>query len=394
MVRETTGGGVLEALSAEGCGFGASPLTRRRPVPAVCVRAAARLDFGGGWTDVPPYSVERGGTVLNAAVTLRGQYPIEVDCVRLPEPRLVLECADTHRTVELRFAGDVLGYADPADPFALPKAALVLCGVVPDTADPSAPLADLLPDGRGFALSTRTSIPPGSGLGTSSIMAGAVLTGLARVTGRPLSTKRLFHEVLCLDQMLAAGGGWQDQVGGLTGGIKLVTSSPGLPQCLHTERAELTAAARAQLDERLVLVYTGQQSLAKDLVRAAMSRLMAREQEMAWIMAEVARLARCMRDLLERGDMDGFGCLLADHWDLSKLMDPACTDPFIDELFGAMAPFISGGKLAGAGGGGFALVIAREGARAALLRALERRFGGTPVAVWECKIPEEAVIVE
>ena len=80
--------------------------------------------------------------------------------------------------LEPRLAGEMLRYANPADPFALHKAALVLRGVVPPDADPKLPLADLLADRGRAAIEHRTNIPFGSGLGTSSILAGAVLAAL------------------------------------------------------------------------------------------------------------------------------------------------------------------------------------------------------------------------
>ncbi len=73
---------------------------------------------------------------------------------------------------------------------------------------------------------------------------------------------------------------------------------------------------------------------------------------------------------------------------LNRRMDPGCTNPFIDELFARMAPYVCGGKLAGAGGGGFAFVVARDAACAAqLAQALRQYYPGTPVGVWASAIP-------
>ncbi len=369
----------------------------------VVVQAAARIDFGGGWTDTPPYSIERGGTVLNAAVTLRGAYPIVAEGEWLSEPRLILESRDIDATLAPTAAGDVLNYANPADPFALLKAALVLHGVVPADSDPQAPIAAIMRRwGRGLRLSTQTSIPRGSGLGTSSIMAGAVLACLARLTGtspigdddddQPTAMGALFDAVLMLEQMLTTGGGWQDQVGGLVGGVKLATTSPGLPQRIRVDPVALAPATRAALAERLLLVYTGQQRLAKNLLRAVMGRWMARDPEMVAILREIAQLALAMRAALEAGDLDRFGALIGEHWEINKRMDPGCTNPFIDGLMEAMRPLMCGAKLAGAGGGGFAIVIARAGGAASKMGArLARLYPGTPVAVWPCAIPEHGI---
>jgi fucokinase len=382
----------------------------RRPI---LVRAAARIDLGGGWTDTPPHSIERGGTVLNAALTLRGEHPIVAEAVPLAEPRLILASRDLDTAFEPRLAGEVLAYANPADPFALHKAALVLRGVVPSDADPAHLLADLLRDGGGLRLSTGAHIPLGSGLGTSSILAGAVLTALSAVgreetrergsgaaeenedtspPARHLSYARLFDEVLCLEQMLTTGGGWQDQVGGLIGGVKLVTTPPGLPQRITVQPVSVAPAAAEAFGQRLLLVYTGQQRLAKNLLRAITGRWMGRDREMVFFLSEIAGLALAMREALLAGDLDTFGALLAEHWTINKRMDPGCTNPFIDELFETLWPYICGGKLAGAGGGGFVIAMAREPeAVAALSAALAARYPGTPVAVWPCAVPDNGL---
>ncbi len=362
------------------------------------VRAAARIDFGGGWTDTPPYSIECGGTVLNAAITLRGEHPIIAEAAPLAELRLVLESRDIDAVVAPRTAGEVLAYANPADPFALHKAALVLSGIVPAGSDPAAAIADVLrPLGGGLRLATATTIPRGSGLGTSSILAGAVLASLHALLPSTfnLEPATLFDEVLCLEQMLTTGGGWQDQVGGLTGGIKLLTTRPGLPQQVRIEPVTLAPETAASLAGRLVMVYTGQQRLAKDLLRAVMGRWMARDPEMVWIQAEIARLAVAMRQTLLGNDLDAFGVLLGEHWALNKRMDPGCTNPFIDDLFRTLAPFVNGGKLAGAGGGGFVSALARDpDAVPALSAELAARYPRTPVAVWPCAVPREGLKVE
>ena len=223
-------------------------------------------------------------------------------------------------------------------------------------------------------------------------MAGAVLAALAHWAGVELSQAQLFDEVLCLEQMLTTGGGWQDQVGGLTGGIKLVTSEPGLPQAIQVTPVALSPQIANDLAQRLLLVYTGQQRLAKNLLRNVMSRWMARDPEMVWIQGELARLALAMQHALATDDLPEFGRLLGEHWGLNKRMDPGCTNPFIDELFAVMAPFVWGGKLAGAGGGGYAMVVTRDaqGGRdlaATLAAALSGDAGGRV----PCAVPDEGL---
>ena len=195
--------------------------------------------------------------------------------------------------------------------------------------------------------------------------------------------------------MLTTGGGWQDQVGGLTGGVKLVTTGPGLPQQIRITPGRLSPEAEVDLATRLVLVYTGQQRLAKNLLRAIMGRWMARDPEMVWLLRQIGQLAQAMRYALEAGDLSCFGALLSEHWTLNKRMDPGCTNPFIDELFDLMTPYIAGAKLAGAGGGGFVMAIARDAAAVdELAKTLAARYPGTPVRVWPCAVPREGLQIQ
>jgi fucokinase len=226
-------------------------------------------------------------------------------------------------------------------------------------------------------------------------MAGAVLHCLGQMVGIETTPAQLFDEVLCLEQMLTTGGGWQDQVGGLWGGIKLISTPPGLPQQIHIETVQLLPETKVELASRLLLVYTGRQRLAKNLLRSVMGRWMARDPEMVWIQQEIARLAVAMRDALEAGDVSHFGELLSEHWVINKRMDPGCTNSFINHLFEVMGPHINGGKLAGAGGGGFAIVIARSiSAVRDLSAALATSYPGTLVEIWACGIPESGMLAQ
>lgn len=363
--------------------------------PRGLARAAARIDFGGGWTDTPPYSLERGGAVLNAAITLYGEHPILAEAERLDEPALVIASRDLGASRRIRYAGQVLDFANPADPYALHKAALVFRGIVPPSAPPETEIASLLRlGGYGLRLTTGTRIPRGSGLGTSSILAGAILAALSDLLRQPIDQAALFDEVLCLEQMITTGGGWQDQIGGLVGGCKYVTTVPGLPQVAHVETLTISEALRGAFADRLRLVYTGQRRLAKGLLRAMMGRYMARDPEMVAMLGEIGRLALEMRRALDVDDLDTFGELIAQHWEINKRMDADTTTPFIDDLIGLFQPYAVGCKLAGAGGGGFAIVVTRDAAASdALDHALVARFGESAVRAWPFGVARQGLVV-
>ena len=138
--------------------------------------------------------------------------------------------------------------------------------------------------------------------------------------------------------MLTTGGGWQDQVGGLTGGIKLVTTGPGLPQRITVEPVALPPDTAAGLAARPGHGLHRPTAAGQKPAPLHHGPLDGADPEMVWLQNEIARLAVAMRHALLTGDLDGFGELLGEHWTLNKRMDPGCTNPFIDDLFRVMEP--------------------------------------------------------
>src|SRR5437588_8228455 len=126
--------------------------------------------------------------------------------------------------------------------------------------------------GAGLHLVTESRVPKGSGLGTSSILAAALLAALHKLRGRQPSHVELIEQTLLLEQRLSTGGGWQDQVGGIVGGVKSTVSAPGIPQRPVIEPLALSDATYQALEERLVVYYSGQQRLARDILRRVMGR--------------------------------------------------------------------------------------------------------------------------
>jgi len=119
----------------------------------------------------------------------------------------------------------------------------------------------------GFELHTWSTAPQGSGLGTSSILAGVILASLLRVTDRTASLDSLVHAVMIVEQMLTTGGGWQDNVGGLVPGFKISRSQARLPLKVEAEKLELSEKAVEDLCNRLVCFYSGRTRLAKNLLQ-------------------------------------------------------------------------------------------------------------------------------
>jgi len=332
-----------------------------KPNCAIChnveITAPARLDFGGGWSDTPPFSLERGGTVLNAAIDLDGGPPVFAAARLIDEPVLRFISRDLERTLEISSGSHLKTYANPADPFSLAKAALALiCPELLDATD----MREWMSGTGGMEVESRCRIPLGSGLGTSSIVASTLISAVARLRSIKLEPQQLFDLVLAAEQMITTGGGWQDQVGGVVPGIKLTTTKSGIPQVLNIEKVELSETVEGELKERMLLFYTGQTRRTKNLLREIMGNYLRRQTGTLPGLERIKIVAEKMRDALLDGRIDDFGKLMLEHWELNKRMDPNSSTGHIENLFRAGAPFMVGGKLAGAGGGGFMIAISKK----------------------------------
>lgn len=353
----------------------------------VKVELPIRVNFGGGWSDTPPYCVEHGGTVLNAAAKLNGILPVVVTVKKLDKPCIALASTDSGAYEEFTDMEALKSCRDPFDTFALHKAALLACGIVPLKKELT--LKELLEKlGGGLYLSTAVmGIPRGSGLGTSSILAGACVRAIFSYIGKEVTENELYTYVLCMEQLMSTGGGWQDQVGGLTNGMKMITTQPGLLQDIHVDHLQIPEEALAELKERFVLIYTGQRRLARNLLREVVGGYIGSNPNSLEVLYEIQRVAVLMRFELEKGNIDGFAELLEQHWALSKRLDGGSTNTCIDQIFLSCEDMLSARMICGAGGGGFLQAILKKGCTREDLRARIRSvFQESGVDVWDCEL--------
>ncbi|XP_005937010.1 L-fucose kinase [Haplochromis burtoni] len=342
----------------------------------------ARLDLAGGWSDTPPIAFEHGGSVTNVAVKVDGKRPIGARARRISEPRLLLVSYTGGRSsgISTETACDSLDdlkdYSQPHAPGALLKAVCVCSGLVSLTSQH--PLGHQLMErwGGGVELHSWSELPTGSGLGTSSILAGALLAAVYRCTRRTYDTDSLIHAVLYLEQILTTGGGWQDQVGGLVGGVKVGRSRASLPLQVQVERLSLPEEFSLALEQHLLLVYTGKTRLARnllqDVVRSWYSRLPSMVQNAQQLVCNSEECARACVD----GSLSRLGECLDRSWQQKKLMAPGCEPASVHAMMEALRPLVLGQSLAGAGGGGFLYLLTREPRqREAVLQVLNNMPG-------------------
>ena len=350
------------------------------------VNLPLRVNWGGGWSDTPPYCNENGGTVLNVAILLNGKKPVEVTLERIDELKIVFDSRDMDVHGEFDTIEPLQATGDPFDPFALQKACLLACGIIPQK---GYKLEDILRRlGGGFVMHSEvTDVPKGSGLGTSSILSAACVKAVFEFTGIEFTEEDLYAHVLAMEQIMSTGGGWQDQVGGATSGLKYISSMPGLKQEIKVTHVELPESARKELNERFVLIYTGQRRLARNLLRDVVGRYVGNEPDSLFALEEIQKTAALMRFELERGNVDGFAKLLDYHWELSKKVDAGSSNTLIEQIFSSIEELIDGRLVCGAGGGGFLQVILKKGiTREDVENRLNEVFMDSLVGVADCKL--------
>lgn len=374
------------------------PVSILRSDEIIWGRAPARLDLGGGWTDTPPYSLEHGGCVINAAVNLNGQPPIHTYARIITEPEIRINSIDHSSRLVIQNLDDLLDYREPTSQFGLAKAALVLTGFSHHTSRWPQRIKTLeqmlVLFGGGIELTTLAAIPSGSGLGTSSIMGAVLLAVINRLKGKTLSQRELFHLVLQLEQELTTGGGWQDQIGGVVDGVKIITTEPGMipdPQIRYVP-ADLIDPDQNQ--GHSLLYYTGIRRLAKNILQYVVGNYLDRNRSVMTVLGQIHSQPPLIAETLSSKNMEKFGKMIDIAWTLNKNLDPDSSTEKIEDILDLIKPYIYGAKLLGAGGGGFLFMICRstkEGER--IRHILEKNPPNDKARFFDYGISTEGLVV-
>lgn len=288
-----------------------APLSVRATCPA-------RIDLAGGWSDTPPICYALGGTVLNVAIDLDGAPVQEVRATRAE---------------------------------GMTAAIFAEAGCFP------------------VSLRAHSRVPDGCGLGMSSLAAAASLACLNTLQGKAYTWEMLCAATLRVEAMLG-GGGWQDQVGGLLPGVKLLYTEPMTSQIPTVETLELVPDVLAGFHERLVLFYTGQARYAGNIVADVRARWESEREECERILDGLKWNAERIAMELPKGDFLQVGWHINRAAIMNAELSPTTTMPELEALRTSIAPHVYGSKLAGAGGGGFLICLAQDGDHAAQLKTL------------------------
>lgn len=357
-----------------------TPMLRDRQSPKMSVfrdqivwgRSPVRIDLAGGWTDTPPYCLMEGGAVVNIAVDLNGQQPIQAYIRPSEDFHIRLRSIDLGAEETITTYEELRNFHHVGSPFSIPKAALVLCGFQPGFSVETYPsLEDQLHDfGCGIEVTLLSAIPAGSGLGTSSVLASTVLGALSNFCSLNWDKNEIGRRTLTLEQMLTTGGGWQDQFGGLLHGAKLLTTTRGFDQNPQVRWMPTTIFSQQEYKACHLLYYTGITRTAKKLLAEIVRRMFLNHTGELQLLREMRQQAYDMFEAIQSNDFHAMGLLTRKTWQQNMQIDAGTNPPGIDCITKVIDDLCLGYKLPGAGGGGYMYMIAKDPEAAARIKQL------------------------
>ncbi|EFI15764.1 GHMP kinase ATP-binding protein [Bacteroides sp. D22] len=335
-------------------------------------RSPVRIDVAGGWTDTPPYSLYSGGSVVNLAIELNGQPPLQVYVKPCQEYHITLRSIDMGAMEVIRNYEELQDYKKVGSPFSIPKAALTLAGFAPAFSTESYPsLAKQLEAfGSGIEITLLAAIPAGSGLGTSSILASTVLGAINDFCGLAWDKNDICSYTLILEQLLTTGGGWQDQYGGVFSGIKLLQSEAGFEQNPLVRWLPDQLFVHPDYRDCHLLYYTGITRTAKSILAEIVSSMFLNSGPHLSLLAEMKAHAMDMSEAILRSNFDSFGRLVGKTWIQNQALDCGTNPPAVAAIIEKIKDYTLGYKLPGAGGGGYLYMVAKDPQAAGQIRRI------------------------
>ena len=341
------------------------------PVPVCSVaddqivwgRSPVRIDIAGGWTDTPPYCLMEGGSVINFAIELNGQPPLQAYIKPCREPHIVLRSIDLGAMEVVETNEQLMDFMHVGSPFSIPKAALVLAGFG-NSAVANSPLLTLHSQlesfGAGIEVTLLSAIPAGSGLGTSSILASTVLGALNDFCGLGWDKNEIGRRTMMLEQMLTTGGGWQDQFGGVLGGVKLLQTGRGFDQSPQVRWLPNDLWTQPECRACHLLYYTGITRTAKSILAEIVRRMFLNHGGELSMLREMKTHTMEMYEAIQCNDFQQMGQLVRKTWSQNQALDRGTNPPPVAALTSLVDDLCLGYKLPGAGGGGYLYMIAKD----------------------------------
>jgi D-glycero-alpha-D-manno-heptose-7-phosphate kinase len=318
-------------------------------------KAPLRIGLAGGGSDVAPYSDLHGGAILNGTISLFAYTSIEPST----DGKITFELADKKITKSF---DSVLSLPKDTE-FNLHTG--IYNRVVKDFTHK--PLS--------FKLTSFVDAPPGSGLGTSSTLVVSILGAFAEWLNLPLGEYDIAHLAYEIERIdLGMAGGKQDQYSATFGGINFMEFYKDDKVIVNPLRIKETYLN--ELSQNLVLYYTATTRLSAGIIEAQQRNVVSGNEKSIEAMHQMKRQAVMMKEALLRGNLDEIGEILNYGWHFKKQMADQITNPLIEEIYqAALSNGATGGKISGAGGGGFMFFYCPANTWFQVTQALEK-FGG------------------
>ena len=301
----------------------------------VITQAPFRMSFFGGGTDFPAFYEKYGGKVISTSI-------------------------DKYCYVNVRHLPPFFDYANE---ISYSKREQVNC--VDEIQHPAIREAMKFLDMRELTLTYDADLPARSGLGTSSSFAVAMLMAFHAIKGKYVDKKRLAEEAIYLERVLCAeSGGVQDQIAAAYGGLNVISFSR---DGFQVDPIIISNKRKEQLNNNLMLFFTGFSRFSFTIQQEHEKAIYSKEKQLL----EMLSLADKVEDILMNGDLDEFGLMLDHTWRLKRSVNSTVTTSRIDEVYeAAMRAGALGGKLLGAGGGGFILLYVQPDKQERVRKAL------------------------
>jgi D-glycero-alpha-D-manno-heptose-7-phosphate kinase len=294
-------------------------------------KAPLRLSFAGGGTDVPPFPAQEGGLVLSATINKHAYGLLRPR----PEPQITVESIDYG--VSHSYGVD--------EPLVFDGKLDLIKAAIRNLTDRS---------GSGYDLLLRSSAPPGSGLGSSSALTVALIGVLIEYRSLPLVDYEIAELAYHLEREdLGIAGGLQDQYAATFGGFNFIEFEG---ERVIVNPLRIRDEVVSELEQNLLLCYTGTTRASDGIIDDQTSRLRDGAAGTLEGLRKQKELAVEMKNALLQGRLTAFGELLGQAWEYKKQMSPRISTSFIDDLYErACEAGAIGGKITGAGGGGYML---------------------------------------
>lgn len=318
-------------------------------------KAPLRIGLAGGGTDVSPYSDLYGGAILNATISLYANATIEP----LDEKKIIIEAIDRNETQEFDWVKEL-----PID------GNLDLLKGVYNRIQKDFGIKE-----QGFRLSTYVDAPAGSGLGTSSTLVVAVIGAFTEILRLPLGEYDMAHFAFDIERKdLNLAGGKQDQYAATFGGVNFMEfyeNDKVIVNPLRIKQQHLF-----ELENNLLLYYTSTSRESAEIIKKQSKNVTDNKEKSIEAMHQLKQQAQMMKEALLKGRLNEIGEILDFGFQQKRQMAEGISNPLIEEIYNtAKKAGATGGKISGAGGGGFMIFYCPVNTKYKVIKSLEN-FGG------------------